>query len=68
MLTGDGLLARLRVAGGRLTPMQLGAIAALAREHGNGLLEITARGNLQVRGLRGQRTLALPEPFKRPFQ
>lgn len=54
MLTGDGLLARLRVAGGRLTPMQLGAIAALAREHGNGLLEITARGNLQVRGLREQ--------------
>jgi precorrin-3B synthase len=54
MHTGDGLLARLRVAGGRLTPMQLTAIAALAREHGNGLVEITARGNLQVRGLREQ--------------
>ena len=54
MQTGDGLLARLRVANGWLTPAQLGAIAALAREHGNGLVEITARGNLQVRGLREQ--------------
>lgn len=51
MQTGDGLLARLRIAGGRLTPAQLGSIAALAAEHGNGLVEITARGNLQVRGL-----------------
>lgn len=51
MQTGDGLLARLRIASGRLTPAQLGAIATLAQEHGNGLVEITARGNLQVRGL-----------------
>jgi precorrin-3B synthase len=59
MQTGDGLLARLRVAGGRLTPAQLTAIATLAAEHGNGLVEITARGNLQVRGL----TLDSSEPF-----
>lgn len=51
MQTGDGLLARLRIAGGRMAPAQLGAIATLARVHGNGLIEITARGNLQVRGL-----------------
>ena len=59
MQTGDGLLARLRVAGGRLAPDQLAAIAALAAEHGNGLVEITARGNLQVRGL----TPASSAPF-----
>lgn len=48
--TGDGLLARLAVA----RPMPLDAFAALcaaARTHGNGILEITSRGSLQVRGL-----------------
>ncbi len=54
MRTGDGLLARLRIVGGRLGPEQLKAIAQQARQHGNGLLEITARGNLQVRGLTEQ--------------
>ena len=51
MQTGDGLLARLRIAGGRLTPEQMIAIAGLAGQYGNGLVEISARGNLQVRGL-----------------
>jgi precorrin-3B synthase len=61
MQTGDGLLARLRIAQRRLTPMQIGRIAALAAEHGNGLVEVTARGNLQVRGL----TPASAAPFAR---
>ena len=52
MQTGDGLLARIRVAGGRLAPADLAALARLAEQHGNGLIEVTARGNLQVRGLR----------------
>lgn len=64
MQTGDGLLSRLRIAGGRLTPAQLSAIAALAAEHGNGLVEITARGNLQVRGL----TPASTAPFARAIE
>tara|TARA_R110002020_G_scaffold22367_5_gene75288 strand:- start:217 stop:1314 length:1098 start_codon:yes stop_codon:yes gene_type:complete len=51
MQTGDGLLARLRVADGLLSPDQLGAIARLAAHYGNGQVEISARGNLQVRGL-----------------
>jgi len=59
MQTGDGLLARLRVAEGMLTPAQLGEIARLAALHGNGLVEVTARGNLQVRGL----TAASTSPF-----
>ncbi len=52
MQTGDGLLARVRVAGSVLTPSQLADLASLATAHGNGLVEVTARGNLQVRGLR----------------
>lgn len=51
MLTGDGLLARLRPVGGVLSPSQLRSIATLAGRFGNGQIEITARGNLQVRGL-----------------
>ncbi|WP_173087442.1 precorrin-3B synthase [Devosia sp. 1635] len=51
MATGDGLLARLRLPERRVSPAQLVRIAELAARHGNGQLEITARGNLQVRGL-----------------
>lgn len=51
MLTGDGLLARVRVLGRVLSPTQFMEIARLAERHGNGLVEVTARGNLQVRGL-----------------
>lgn len=50
MPTGDGLLARLTPAGG-LSPRQLAGIAAAAARCGNGTIEVTARGSLQVRGL-----------------
>jgi precorrin-3B synthase len=51
MQTGDGLLARIRVAGGRIDPVRLEHLAVLCGTYGNGVIEITARGNLQVRGL-----------------
>lgn len=54
MQTGDGLLARLRIPNGSLTPRQLQAIATAAGHYGNGQLEITARSNLQIRGLTPQ--------------
>ena len=50
MPTGDGLLVRFSP----LESMSLAAFAGLctaARKHGNGTMEISARGNLQVRGL-----------------
>lgn len=53
MQTGDGLLVRLRPAAPALTADDLLALAGLARETGNGLIEITARGNIQLRGLTG---------------
>jgi len=50
MRSGDGLLARFAPPEG-LTPAQLAGLAAAAARHGNGLVEVTARGSLQVRGL-----------------
>jgi precorrin-3B synthase len=50
MVTGDGLLVRLMPAG----PIPLDAFISLcqaAHTHGNGTMEISARGSLQVRGL-----------------
>jgi sulfite reductase beta subunit-like hemoprotein len=46
----DGWLARIRLPGGRLSVPQFAAIADLANM-GNGLVELTARANVQVRGL-----------------
>ena len=48
----DGALARVRVPGGLLTADQLRVLAAAARELGDGALELTSRGNVQLRGLR----------------
>lgn len=50
MPVADGLLARFRPEAG-LSADQLTALADAAETHGNGLIEVTARGNLQVRGL-----------------
>jgi precorrin-3B synthase len=58
MLTGDGLLARLRPLDNRLSIAQLRAIAEAAAHFGNGIVEITARGSLQVRGLRAETVAA----------
>lgn len=50
MPTGDGLLVRLSPAG----TIALDALADLCmavRSHGNGIVEVTARGSIQIRGL-----------------
>jgi precorrin-3B synthase len=47
----DGALARVRVPGGALGRAQLRDLAAAARELGDGALELTSRGNVQLRGL-----------------
>lgn len=57
MRTGDGWLARLGFTDG-LTGAQLAGIAAVAARLGNGLIEVTARGSLQIRGLAERARLA----------
>ena len=51
MRTGDGFLARLPPLLVPLDPRQLADIAAAAVGHGNGLVEISSRGNIQIRGV-----------------
>jgi len=44
-------LARIRLPGGMITAAQLAALAAASSRLGSGTLELTARGNVQLRGL-----------------
>ncbi|WP_026791514.1 precorrin-3B synthase [Pleomorphomonas oryzae] len=52
MQSGDGLILRLRITGGRLACETARAIAAVAKRYGNGELDLGRRGGLQLRGIR----------------
>lgn len=51
MLSGDGLVVRVRPDLGRLSAAQAAGIAAAALVRGNGLIDLSARGNVQLRGV-----------------
>ena len=51
MESGDGLLVRIKPRAATLTAGQAEAVAQAARRYGNGTIEPTNRGHLQVRGL-----------------
>lgn len=51
MQSGDGLVVRVRPFGGRLDAAQAAGLAHLAERHGNGLIDVTSRANLQIRGV-----------------
>src|SRR5581483_11450134 len=50
MQTGDGLISRL-VLHEPVTLDRFAALCVAAEEHGNGIIEVTQRGSLQIRGL-----------------
>ncbi|NSY40003.1 precorrin-3B synthase [Leisingera sp. ANG59] len=51
MMSGDGLVVRVRAPLGKLSAAQARGVARLSDEFGNGLLDISARANLQMRGI-----------------
>lgn len=58
----DGLLVRLRLPGGLTDGHTLAGLSRVAADLGNGSLQLTSRGNLQLRGLAEDR---LPEVVER---
>jgi len=59
MLSGDGFVVRVRPRGGRLTSAQAFGIAELSGRYGNGLIDLTGRANLQIRGVHEDDAFAL---------
>lgn len=55
----DGGLCRVKLPGGRLTAAQARAIAAASARWASGVLELTNRANLQLRGVRQDGAAAL---------
>ena len=52
MLSGDGLIVRVRPRLGRLALSQALGLCDTARRFGSGIIELTSRANLQLRGVR----------------
>src|SRR6516225_566189 len=54
----DGSLARIRLPGGMISAPQLHALARAATEFGSPAMELTSRGNIQIRGITDQGAVA----------
>ncbi|MFN3208640.1 MAG: cobalamin biosynthesis protein CobG [Roseovarius sp.] len=51
MMSGDGLVVRVRPFRAELTNAQALALCDLSRRYGNGVIDLTSRANLQLRGV-----------------
>jgi precorrin-3B synthase len=65
MRSGDGLLVRIRPHGGRLSQAQAVGIADMVDDFGNGLIDLTNRANLQIRGVGDETHATLIEELAR---
>ncbi len=54
----DGALARIRLPGGLIGPAQLEALAHAATRFGSPAMELTSRGNIQIRGITDTQAVA----------
>jgi len=54
MQAKDGLLVRLQISGGVMSAATMRRVAQAGRAHGSGLFDLSARANLQMRGVRGE--------------
>ncbi|MEL6775504.1 MAG: cobalamin biosynthesis protein CobG, partial [Pseudomonadota bacterium] len=52
MMSGDGLIMRIRPRLAHLTQDQALGLCALSQTHGNGIIDLTSRANLQMRGIK----------------
>ncbi len=64
MRSGDGLVVRIRAPKGRLSSPQMAEIAALSQQYGNGILDVSSRANLQMRGVQDAGHVALIEALR----
>ena len=51
MQSGDGMIVRVRPRLSQISAAQAKGLARLARQYGNGQIDLTNRANLQLRGL-----------------
>lgn len=51
MMSGDGLVVRIRPRAGRMVAEAVLGLCDLAERHGSGALDLTNRANLQIRGV-----------------
>ena len=51
MMSGDGLVVRVRPTCARLTADQVVGLCEVADALGNGVIDLTSRANLQIRGV-----------------
>ena len=61
----DGYLARIRLPGGLIGAGQMRVLARLAGELGDGRVELTSRGNVQLRGLAAEAADPLTDELAR---
>jgi precorrin-3B synthase len=65
MRSGDGLVVRIRPHASRIDAAQAVGLAELAERHGNGIIDLTNRANLQIRGVGDVSYLPLIEGLAR---